>query len=177
MKLLKTKIPGPKIIKTEIFKDNRGFLKETYRKNIVNNHEFSFDVMSFSKKNVLRGLHIQTKNSQGKYISVLKGSIYDVVVDLRKKSKTFGKYYSVVLSDENGKSISIPEGFAHGFIGLDKENIVYYFNTKYRSAKHEAGLIWNDKDLKIKWPVKKPHLSTKDKNNLTFKEFKRTFIK
>ena len=176
MKIISTKFKGLKIIHSNIYRDKRGFFKEDFKQSNFNK-KFIFGCTSRSKKHVLRGLHIQTKNSQGKYISVLKGSIYDVVVDLRKKSKTFGKYYSVVLSDENGKSISIPEGFAHGFIGLDKENIVYYFNTKYRSAKHEAGLIWNDKDLKIKWPVKKPHLSTKDKNNLTFKEFKRTFIK
>ncbi len=92
MKLLSTKINGPKIIKTEIFKDSRGFLKETYRKNIVSNIEFPFDVMSFSKKNVLRGLHIQTQKPQAKIITVTYGKIFDVAVDMRKKSKTFGKY-------------------------------------------------------------------------------------
>jgi dTDP-4-dehydrorhamnose 3,5-epimerase len=175
MKIISTRFKGLKIIQSNIYKDKRGFFKEDFKQSNFNK-KFVFGCTSRSKKYVLRGLHIQTKNSQGKHISVLKGSIYDVVVDLRKKSKTFGKYYSIILSDKNGKSISIPEGFAHGFIGLDKENIVYYFNTKYRSAKHEVGLIWNDKDLKIKWPVKKPHLSIKDKNNLTFKEFIKTFI-
>ena len=122
-------------------------------------------------------MHIQTKNSQGKHISVLKGSIFDVVIDLRKKSKTFGKYFSIVLSDKNGKSLFIPEGFAHGFLTLDKENIVYYFNTKYRSIGNEVGLNWKDKDLNIKWPIKKPILSQKDKNNMTFMEFKKKYIK
>ena len=165
-----------KIIKNKKFIDKRGYFIELLKEKTIKK-KFPFLVMSYSKKNVLRGLHIQTKNSQGKHISVLKGSIYDVVVDLRKKSKTFGKYYSVVLSDKNGKSISIPEGFAHGFIGLEKENIVYYFNTRYRSAKYEAGLIWNDKDLKINWPIDKPKLSLKDKHNLTFREYKKRFIK
>ena len=122
-------------------------------------------------------MHIQIKKSQGKHISVLKGSIFDVVIDLRKKSKTFGKYFSIILSDKNGKSIYIPEGFAHGFLGLEKENIVYYFNTKYRSSKNEISLSWNDKDLKIKWPIKKPILSIKDKKNLSFIDFKKKFIK
>jgi dTDP-4-dehydrorhamnose 3,5-epimerase len=96
---------------------------------------------------------------------------------LRKKSKTFGKYFSIVLSDKNGKSLFIPEGFAHGFLTLDKENIVYYFNTKYRSIGNEVGLNWKDKDLNIKWPIKKPILSQKDKNNMTFMEFKKKYIK
>ena len=176
MKIILTKFKGLKIIKSKIYQDNRGFFKEDF--NQLNFKEkFIFGCTSRSKKNVLRGLHIQTKNAQGKHISVLKGSIFDVVVDLRKNSKTFGKYYSIVLSDKNGKSIVIPEGFAHGFLGLEKENIVYYFNTKYRSIGNETGLYWMDPDLKIKWPTKKPILSLKDKHNLSFKEFKNKFIK
>ena len=114
---------------------------------------------------------MQTKNKQGKFVSVLKGSIIDVVVDLRKNSRTFGKHYKIRLSDKNGKSIFIPPGFAHGFLAKKKENIVHYYNTNYRSAKHEIGIKWNDKSLKIKWPIKKPMLSKKDQNNLTLKEF------
>jgi dTDP-4-dehydrorhamnose 3,5-epimerase len=176
MKIKSTKFKGLKIIQSKIYRDNRGFFKEDF-KQVNFSKKFIFGCTSRSKKNVLRGLHIQTKNSQGKHISVLKGSIFDVVVDLRKKSKTFGKYYSIILSDQNGKSISIPEGFAHGFIGLEKENIVYYFNTKYRSTGNEVGIHWKDKDLKIKWPIKKPILSKKDKNNLTLKEFIIKFVK
>ena len=82
-----------------------------------------------------------------------------------------GKYFKTILSDKNGKSVLIPPGFAHGFLGLKKENIVYYFNTKYRSAKDEVGILWNDKDLKIKWPIKKPIISSKDKKNLSFSKF------
>ena len=116
---------------------------------------------------------MQTKNKQGKFVSVLKGSILDVVVDLRKNSKTFGMHYKIELTDKNGKSIFIPPGFAHGFLAKEKENIVHYYNTNYRSPKHEIGILWNDPLLKIKWPIKKPILSKKDKINLTFKQFLR----
>ena len=116
MKLLKTKIDGPKIIKTIIFNDSRGFLKEVYRKDVVNNIEFPFDVMSYSKKNVLRGLHIQTVTPQAKIITVTHGKIFDVAVDLRKQSKTFGKYVGINISDKDNFSFYIPIGFAHGFV-------------------------------------------------------------
>ena len=119
---------------------------------------------------------MQTKLSQGKYISVLKGSILDVAVDLRRNSKTFGKHFKIILSDKNSKSIFIPSGFAHGFLSLEKENIIYYSCTNYRSKASEIGLIWNDKDLKIKWPIKKPLISKKDKYNITFKEFKKLYL-
>ena len=177
MKLLKTKIKDLQIIKTKIFKDRRGFLKEVFRENLIKNKKFIFNIMSFSKKNVLRGLHIQSKNSQAKIITVSHGKIFDVAVDLRKKSKTFGKYFSIILSDKNSKSIYIPKGFAHGFMGMDKENYVVYSNSNYRSKKNELGIIWNDKNLKIKWPTKNPLVSKKDKNNLTFKEFCKIHLK
>ena len=92
-------------------------------------------------------------------------------MDLRARSKTFGKFYKIILSDKNGKSLFIPAGFAHGFVGLDKENIVVYSNDNYRSKKHEVGLKWNDKKLKISWPNVKFIISKKDKNNLSFVEF------
>ena len=120
---------------------------------------------------------MQTKNSQGKYISVIKGRIFDVVVDLRKKSKTFGKKFSIILSKKNNKSLYVPAGFAHGFCSLDKENYVIYSCTKYRDAKNENGIRYNDKDLKIKWPVKKPIVSIKDKESVSFNEFKKRFLK
>ena len=172
MKLLRTKINGPKIIKTEIFKDSRGFLKETYRKNIVNNLEFSFDVMSFSKKNVLRGLHIQTKKSQAKIITVTHGKIFDIAVDLRKNSKFFGKFVGITISDKDDFSFYIPSGFAHGFLCLSKECTVNYKCSQYRLLGSEKTLSWNDPDVNIKWPVKKPILSDKDKNlGLSLKDF------
>ena len=165
MELLKTKIDGLKIIKTQIFRDSRGFLKEVYRKNIMNNKDFPFDVMSFSKKNVLRGLHIQVKNPQAKIITVTHGKILDVAVDLRIKSKTFGKYVAIKISDKDNFSFYIPEGFAHGFLCLSKECTVNYKCSVYRNAKSEKTLAWNDKTIKIKWPIKKPILSDKDKNS------------
>ena len=133
--------------------------------------QFVFTCLSSSKKNVLRGLHMQTSFPQGKYLSVIKGEIFDVAVDLRKKSKTFGKYFSIKLSDRNGFSLYIPEGFAHGFVGLKKENIISYHCTNYRSKKHEIGIKWNDPDLNINWPKGKLTLSKKDKKNISFKEY------
>ena len=113
---------------------------------------------------------MQKKNKQGKYISVLKGKILDVVVDCRKNSKTFGKHYKIILSEKNCKSIFIPSGFIHGFLGLDNENIVIYSCTNYRDKNSEIGIKWNDKDLNINWNIKSPILSKKDNKNLNFKE-------
>ena len=175
MKVISTKFSGLKVIQSKSYKDRRGLFKEDFKKKFFKNKEFVFGCTSTSKKNVIRGLHLQTKFSQGKYVSVLKGSIFDVVVDLRKSSKTFGKHFKIILSDDNAKSLFIPGGFAHGFLGLKKENIIYYYCTNYRSAKHEKGILWNDKKLNIKWPIKKPIISLKDKKNLTFSEFKNLF--
>ena len=170
----KTKFENLLIIKNKYFKDKRGYFKEIIREKNINK-KFPFLVMSFSKKNVIRGLHIQTKNPQGKFISVIKGKIFDVAVDLRRNSKTFGKYYSCVLSEKNSKSVYIPPGFAHGFCGLDKENYIIYNCTKYRNSRSEKSIRYNDKELKITWPVKKPILSKKDKNCMSFSEFKSKF--
>jgi len=172
MKLLNTKISGPKIIKTKIFKDSRGFLKEVYQKRVIPNLNFPFDVMSSSKKNVLRGLHIQTKKPQAKIITVTHGKIFDVAVDLRKNSKTFGKYVGITISDKSDYSFYIPEGFAHGFLCLSKFCTVNYKCSQYREPGSEKTLSWNDPDVKIKWLIKKPILSDKDKNlGLSLKDF------
>jgi dTDP-4-dehydrorhamnose 3,5-epimerase len=175
MKVLLTKFSGLKIIKSKSHNDSRGFFKEDYKKKKIRNRNFIFGCVSSSKKNVLRGMHLQTKYAQAKYVSVLKGSILDVVIDLRKKSKTFGKHFKIILSDKNATSLFIPTGFAHGFLGLKKENIIYYHCTNYRSAKHEVGIRWNDEELKIKWPTKKPIISKKDKKSLKFVDFKKLF--
>ena len=172
MKLIKTKIQGPMIIKTKIFEDNRGYLKETYRRNILNEKNFPFDVMSFSKKNVLRGLHIQSKKAQAKIITVTHGKIFDVAVDLRKNSKSFGKYVSIIISDKDDFSFYIPEGFAHGFLCLSKVCTVNYKCSQYREPASEKTLRWNDPIVNIKWLIKKPILSDKDKNlGLSLNEF------
>ena len=172
MKLLKTKIPGPLFIKSQIFKDKRGYLRETFRNNLLNKIKFPFDVMSFSKKNVLRGLHIQTNKSQAKIITVTHGKIFDVAVDLRKNSKNFGKHIGVIISDKSDFSFYIPEGFAHGFMCLSKTCTINYKCSKYRDANSEKTLNWNDKTVNIKWPNKKPILSVKDKNALDLDFFK-----
>ena len=172
MKLLKTKIKGPILIKSQIFKDNRGYLRETFRSNLLGNMKFPFDVMSFSKRKVLRGLHLQTKNSQAKIITVTHGKIFDVAVDLRKKSKTFGKNVAIVISDKSDFSFYIPEGFAHGFMCLSNKCTVNYKCSNYRDANSEKTLKWNDKKINIKWPFKKPILSKKDSNGLDLDFFR-----
>ena len=177
MKIKSTKFSGLKVIQSKSFNDSRGLFRENYKKKFFRSKNFIFGCISSSKKNVIRGLHLQTKFSQEKYVSVLKGAIMDVVLDLRKKSKTFGKHFKIILSDKNAKSVFVPTGFAHGFLGLKRENIIYYTCTNYRSKKHEVGLIWNDKDLKIKWPIKNPIISKKDKRNLKFRDFKKLYIK
>tara|TARA_B100000780_G_C21091173_1_gene439761 strand:+ start:304 stop:831 length:528 start_codon:yes stop_codon:yes gene_type:complete len=163
MILLKTKIDGPKIIKSTIFKDKRGFLREIYQKKFIPNLNFPFDVMSYSKKNVLRGLHIQTKNPQAKIITVTQGKILDVAVDLRKKSKTFGKYIAIKISYKDNFSFYIPKGFAHGFLCLTNECTVNYKCSEYRHSMSEKTLAWNDQSVGVKWLVNKPILSHKDK--------------
>ena len=124
------------------------------------------------KKNVLRGLHFQKKNPQAKLLTVVQGRIFDVCVDLRKKSKTYGKYFSIELSQKSEFSILIPRGFAHGFQCLSKECVVYYKCSNYRDKNSEATLAWNDPTLKIKWPSKKPILSNKDNKGIFFNNLK-----
>ena len=171
MKILKTKFKNLLVFKSKNFFDNRGHFRELALEKKIKK-KLIFTVMSKSKKNVLRGLHMQKKFKQGKYISCLKGEILDVVVDCRKKSKTFGKHFKIILSEKNCKSIYIPPGFLHGFLGLGKENIVIYGCTNYRDQKSEIGVNWNDRDLKINWSTKSPILSKKDNQNLKFKDVK-----
>ena len=116
-------------------------------------------------------MHIQQKKSQGKFISVIKGKIFDVAVDLRKNSKTFGKYYQCTLSEKNGKSVFIPPGFAHGFQALENENYIVYSCTQYRQSKSEKSIQFNDKKLNIKWPIKKKIVSKKDNNGMLLRQF------
>ena len=170
MKLIKTKIKDLLIIKTKIFKDDRGFFKEV-EKNQLLKKKFIFDCLSFSKKNTLRGLHLQRRKSQAKIITVVDGKILDVVVDLRKKSKTYGKHFAIEISQNSDFSLFIPENFAHGFLCLSKTCTVYYKCTNYRNKKTETTIKWNDRDLKIKWPVKKPILSSKDSAGIAFSEY------
>ena len=173
MKLIKTKISGLLIVKTKIYKDKRGFLKETFRNNFFKNIKFPFDIMSYSKKKVLIGLHIQTDKSQAKIITITQGKIFDVAVDLRKNSKTFGKYVSLIISENSDFSFYIPKGFAHGFLCLSKKCTVNYKCSEYRHSKYEKTLSWNDPKINIKWPILNPILSEKDKEGLNLHYFKK----
>ncbi len=171
MKIYKTKFKDLLVFKSQNFNDKRGFLREVMYEKYLNK-KLIFTIVSKSKKNVLRGLHMQTKKMQGKYVSVLKGKVLDVVVDMRRNSKTFGKHYKTILSEKNAKAIYIPPGFSHGFLALENESIVLYSCTNYRNAKSETTLKWNDSDLKINWSIKNPILSEKDSNGISFKDFK-----
>ena len=175
MKILNTKFDGLKIIEGIKFDDSRGYFREIFSKKLFKKKKFIFWCMSKSKKNVLRGMHIQTKKTQTKIVSVVKGKILDVVIDCRPKSKSFGRHFKTILSEKNCKSLLIPAGFAHGFCGLENENLVLYGFTNYRSKKYEVGILWNDNTLKIKWPIKKPIISKKDKNNISFDKFKNLY--
>ena len=171
MEVKKTKFKGLVIFKSKKFNDNRGYFRELGIEKIINK-KLIFSIVSKSKKNVLRGLHMQQNKQQGKYVSVIKGEILDVVVDCRKNSKTFGKHFKIRLSDKNCKSIFVPPGFVHGFLGLKNENIIVYSCTKYRDKKTEISINWNDEYLKINWNIKSPILSNKDKKNLEFQKVK-----
>ncbi len=170
MKLIKTRIKDLLLVSTDIYKDKRGFFKEIERNKILKK-KFIFDCFSYSKKNTLRGLHLQTKNSQAKIVTVVHGEILDVVVDLRKNSKTYGKHFSIKISKDSNFSIFIPEQFAHGFLCLSKECAVYYKCTNYRDKNSETTIRWDDDKLKIRWPIKKPVLSKKDKDGIRFQDF------
>ena len=169
MKIIKTKFEGLFIVKQKKNSDRRGFLRETFNNRILKK-KFCFEYFTYSKKNVLRGFHFQINKPQSKYVNVLKGKILDCVVDLRKKSKTFGKVFRIILSNKNGLGLFIPRGFAHGYFSYERENIIYYKLDNYYSPSNERGIIWNDKSLNIKWPSKKPIISLKDKSLKTFKE-------
>ncbi|WP_251860511.1 dTDP-4-dehydrorhamnose 3,5-epimerase [Clostridium sp. Marseille-Q2269] len=176
-KFKETKIDGVYIIESKVFGDNRGYFMETYNKNDFFeaglNMEFVQDNESRSKKGVLRGLHFQTKHSQGKLVRVTEGKVFDVAVDLRKGSPTFGKWEGVILTDENKKQFYIPEGFAHGFLVLSDTATFNYKCTDFYSPEYDGGVLWNDKDINIHWPLEgidEILLSDKDKVQKTLKE-------
>ena len=175
MNVISTKFKGLKIIQQKKHGDARGNLRETFRKKIIKWDELIFDYATTSKKNVLRGFHFQSKFKQAKFVSVLKGRILDCVIDLRKKSKTFGKVFCIELSENNCKSLYIPEGFGHAYYSFSKLNIIYYKLSNYYHPKYEDGILWNDRYLQFKWPAKKPIVSKKDKKLRTLIEFKKIY--
>jgi dTDP-4-dehydrorhamnose 3,5-epimerase len=175
MKIISTKFKGLKIIKQKNNVDDRGSLREIHNQKIVDFNNFIFEYCTTSKSKVLRGFHFQYKYQQAKYVSVVKGKILDCVIDLRKKSKTFGKIFKIELSEKNCLSLYIPEGFAHAYYSYSKLNIIYYKLSNYYKPEFENGIIWNEKKFKIKWPIKNPKISTKDKKLNDFNYFLKTF--
>ena len=178
MKINKTFIEDLLIIEPQLFYDDRGFFCESYnKKNLDINIVFIQDNESKSYKGVIRGLHFQLPPyEQTKLVRCVSGNILDVAVDLRKTSKTYGKYFSIELSSENNKQLFVPKGFAHGFQVLSEEAIVNYKVDNYYNSKSDSGIIWNDKDLLIDWNLDiKPLLSVKDLKLISFKELKSPF--
>ena len=177
-----TGIHGLTIIDTTMFGDQRSYFMETYNYNEFKKAglkmKFVQDNQSKSKKGVLRGLHFQMKFPQGKLVRVISGEVFDVAVDLREGSETFGKHFGIILSAENKRQFYVPEGFAHGFLVLSDEAQFVYKVTDYYHPEFEGGIIWNDPDIAINWPidVNSILLSEKDKKLLTFKDlFKEEF--
>ncbi len=165
-KFERTEIPDVVIIEARAFSDTRGMFKETFKKSDFEafgiTTEFVQDNVSRSQKNVIRGLHFQRyPYTQGKLVGVMKGKIVDIAVDLRKDSKTYGKYVSVELNDENNRMLWVPPRFAHGFLALE-ESIVHYKVTNEYNKDSEGGIIWNDPFVKVNWPIEHPLLSDKD---------------
>ena len=172
MIIKKTNFKDLLVIKQKNNIDKRGNLRETFNNKILKK-KFVFEYCTTSKKNVLRGFHFQKKYKQSKFVNVIKGKIYDVVIDLRKKSKTFGKTFKIILSKENALGLYIPRGFAHAYYSFERENIIYYKLDNYYASKYESGIVYNDDSIKIKWPKKKMLISKKDKKLLTIKEFRK----
>jgi len=169
MKVIKTSLPGVLVLEPEIFRDERGLFYESYSKKKFDdalqlNINFVQDNISESSSNVLRGLHYQIKNPQAKLVQVISGEIFDVAVDLRISSATFGKWFGVNLSSNNKRQLWIPEGFAHGFYTISNKVIFSYKVTNFYSPNDERCILWNDKNLNIDWPIKNtPNVSLKDK--------------
>ena len=175
MKITKTKLNDCSIIEPKIFGDERGFFLETfqakrYKEQLGIDLEFVQDNYSRSSKNVLRGLHFQKNKPQGKLVRVVKGEVYDVALDLREDSSTFGQWDAVILNEDNKKQLWVPPGFAHGFLVLSEVADFEYKCTDYYDPTDEGAIAWNDSELKIEWPVESPILSAKDISALGFKE-------
>lgn len=178
----KCDIEGLYVIEPKVFGDERGYFMETYHyedfKAAGLSMVFVQDNQSMSRKGVLRGLHFQKEHPQGKLVRVLSGSVYDVAVDLRKNSKTYGKYFGVVLTAENKKMFYVPEGFAHGFLVLSETAEFTYKCTDFYHPEDEGGIMWNDPDIGIEWPITEDMtvlLSEKDKKHPLLSENTFTF--
>lgn len=171
MKLINLKnIIKPIKIKQKIYLDNRGYFQEIFLKKYFGLN-LKFTAIAQSKRNVIRGMHFQLKNKQTKFLYVVDGKILDVVVNLNRKSKNFGKVYKFALNA--GEIIFVPDNYAHGYECLSSRCTVLYHLERYRDAKNESGIMYNDKSLKIKWKTNKPILSLRDQRHMSFLDFKK----
>lgn len=177
MKIVDTSIPEVKIIEAQVFGDERGFFMETFRANIMDEltggKPFVQDNHSKSARGILRGLHYQLQHTQGKLVRVVQGQVFDVAVDLRKNSPTFGQWVGEILSEDNKKQLWVPEGFAHGFYVMSETAEFVYKCTDYYHPESDRSLLWSDQEIGIEWPLvngAEPLLSDKDKNAKTFNE-------
>lgn len=176
MEIVETNLKGLVVIKPKVFADDRGYFFESYNKNSFAgaglNMEFVQDNQSLSQKGVLRGLHFQNPpHAQGKLVRVITGSVFDVAVDIRKNSPTYGQAYGLELTEKNKWMLYVPEGFAHGFLTLEDNTIFSYKCTNTYNKASEGCILWNDPDLKINWNVIDPLLSPKDLEGTPFKDF------
>ena len=166
MKMIKTTLPGVLIFEPKVLPDGRGYFLETWSLKRYEDagikESFVQDNVSFSQKGILRGLHFQCPQSQGKLVQVLSGQVFDVAVDIRAGSPAFGQWVSTILSEANHRQMYAPVGFAHGFCVLSETATFLYKCTDYYNSSTEAGIIWNDPEIGIDWPVKEPVLSDKD---------------
>ena len=173
MKASRTELEGILLIKPTVYMDSRGRFFESYEKKKYRalgiQEDFVQDNQSLSRKNVIRGPHYRTEPEQAKLVRVIRGEVFDVVIDIRKSSPTFGKWQGFVLSDSNFLQLYIPVGFAHGFCVLSDSAEFLYKVSEYYSAEKEKGIIWNDPDIGIEWPISDPILSEKDQNNPRFR--------
>lgn len=174
MQVETTKLPGLLIIEPAVYGDERGFFLETYSRDRYSDaglpSDFVQDNLSLSAKGILRGLHLQHPNGQGKLCSVLEGEVFDVAVDVRVGSPTFGQWLGLTLASENKRQLYVPPGFAHGFCVLSERAMFSYKCTDFYSAPSELGIAWDDPEIGIDWPIQSPLLSDKDQQNLRLRE-------
>lgn len=175
MKVTRTKLAGVLVIEPDVFGDRRGFFMETYQQQRYIEagvtDQFVQDNHSHSARGVLRGLHLQNNKPQGKLVSVDQGIVFDVAVDIDPESDTYGQHVALELSDENHMQMYIPPGYAHGFMVLSDTADFYYKCTEYYYPDDQGGIIWNDPDINIDWPIKNPELSERDQQLPTLKKF------
>lgn len=177
MNVITCDIPGLVVIEPKVFGDARGYFMETWNQQRYRDAGFDWnfvqDNLSFSRRGILRGLHFQNPKGQGKLVYALQGEVFDVAVDLRKNSTTFGRWHGVILSAENKRQFFVPAGFAHGFAVLSETALFAYKCTELYTPQNEMSLLWNDPDVGVQWPLENPQLSEKDIRGVRLKDIPR----